>query len=184
MVSISLQLNKELEEQNSKIERVGKQNAKYAREIRSARKLKGQVPEEVGHQYIFFKHLFYWAGTSIFNWNFMFSHFLCFFSDQQLTIVFLNFREILTFERWGSLTRMSLRQLVMPYTTIQTSPKRFTSISLKPICHHLQLKVYDEHLALPSHSSVVIILRLLWAVICYHWQSVIIMKLKHRIHIS
>ena len=41
------QLNKELEEQNAKIGRVGKQNAKYSRELRSAKKSKGEVPEEV-----------------------------------------------------------------------------------------------------------------------------------------
>ena len=41
------QLNKELEEQNAKIGRVGKQNAKYSRELRSAKKSKGEAPEEV-----------------------------------------------------------------------------------------------------------------------------------------
>ena len=42
-----LQFNKELDEQNTKIERVGKQNAKYSRELRSAKKSKGETPEEV-----------------------------------------------------------------------------------------------------------------------------------------
>ncbi|KAL5004553.1 hypothetical protein ScPMuIL_018009 [Solemya velum] len=41
-----LQLNKELDDQRNKLERVQKQNAKYARELRSAKKSKGETPEE------------------------------------------------------------------------------------------------------------------------------------------
>ncbi|XP_046349187.1 coiled-coil domain-containing protein 39-like isoform X1 [Haliotis rufescens] len=41
-----LQLTKDLEVQRTKLERVAKQNAKYAREVRSAKKSKGETPEE------------------------------------------------------------------------------------------------------------------------------------------
>ncbi|KAJ8309699.1 hypothetical protein KUTeg_011564, partial [Tegillarca granosa] len=41
-----LQLQKELEDQHGKLERVAKTNAKYARELRSAKKSKGELPEE------------------------------------------------------------------------------------------------------------------------------------------
>merc|ERR1712178_626709 len=41
-----LQLNKELEDQRAKVDRVDKQNAKYARELRSAKKVKDTTPEE------------------------------------------------------------------------------------------------------------------------------------------
>ncbi|XP_048746440.2 coiled-coil domain-containing protein 39-like isoform X1 [Ostrea edulis] len=41
-----LQLNKELDDQRSKLERVAKQNSKYARELRSAKKSKGETNEE------------------------------------------------------------------------------------------------------------------------------------------
>ncbi|XP_046566299.1 coiled-coil domain-containing protein 39-like [Haliotis rubra] len=41
-----LQLTKDLEVQRTKLERVSKQNAKYAREVRSAKKSKGETPEE------------------------------------------------------------------------------------------------------------------------------------------
>ncbi|XP_041355046.1 coiled-coil domain-containing protein 39-like [Gigantopelta aegis] len=41
-----LQLNKELEDQRGKLERVSKLNVKYAREVRSAKKSKGITPEE------------------------------------------------------------------------------------------------------------------------------------------
>jgi len=42
-----LQLQKELSEQEQKLERAGKQNAKLAREIRAAQNSKGELPEEV-----------------------------------------------------------------------------------------------------------------------------------------
>ncbi|KAK3095543.1 hypothetical protein FSP39_015932 [Pinctada imbricata] len=41
-----LQMNKELEDQRSKLERVSKQNSKFARELRSAKKAKGETNEE------------------------------------------------------------------------------------------------------------------------------------------
>ncbi|XP_076453930.1 coiled-coil domain-containing protein 39-like [Babylonia areolata] len=41
-----LQLNKELEDQRTKLERVAKQNARYSRELRSAKKAKDETPEE------------------------------------------------------------------------------------------------------------------------------------------
>ncbi|XP_013414029.1 coiled-coil domain-containing protein 39-like, partial [Lingula anatina] len=41
-----LQLNKEMDEQQGKLDRVMKQNVRYAREIRSAKKSKGEVPDE------------------------------------------------------------------------------------------------------------------------------------------
>lgn len=41
-----LQLNKELDEQKAKLDRVVKQNFKYARELRSAKKSKGETPDE------------------------------------------------------------------------------------------------------------------------------------------
>lgn len=41
-----LQLNKELHDQRAKIERVTKQNLRYAKELRSAKKSKGETPEE------------------------------------------------------------------------------------------------------------------------------------------
>ena len=41
-----LQLNKEIDEQKTKIERVAKQNIRYSREIRSAKKSKGETEEE------------------------------------------------------------------------------------------------------------------------------------------
>ena len=43
-----VQLNKELDEQSVKLERVMKQNAKFAREARQAQKAKAELPEEVG----------------------------------------------------------------------------------------------------------------------------------------
>ena len=43
-----VQLNKELDEQSVKLERVMKQNAKFAREARQAQKAKTELPEEVG----------------------------------------------------------------------------------------------------------------------------------------
>ncbi|XP_060558012.1 coiled-coil domain-containing protein 39-like [Ruditapes philippinarum] len=42
-----LQLNKELDDQRAKLERVTKQNLRYAKELRSAKKAKGETPEEV-----------------------------------------------------------------------------------------------------------------------------------------
>ena len=45
-----LQLNKELEDQHAKLERCIKMNSKYARDIRSAKKAKGELPEEVSFQ--------------------------------------------------------------------------------------------------------------------------------------
>ena len=42
-----VQLNKELDEQSVKLERVMKQNAKFAREARQAQKAKTELPEEV-----------------------------------------------------------------------------------------------------------------------------------------
>ncbi|XP_005105331.1 coiled-coil domain-containing protein 39 [Aplysia californica] len=41
-----LQLNKEIEDQRTKLERVAKQNVRYSRELRSARKVKEELPEE------------------------------------------------------------------------------------------------------------------------------------------
>ncbi|XP_052782537.1 coiled-coil domain-containing protein 39-like [Mya arenaria] len=41
-----LQLQKELDDQRAKLERVTKQNLRYARELRSAKKSKGETPEE------------------------------------------------------------------------------------------------------------------------------------------
>ncbi|KAK3603714.1 hypothetical protein CHS0354_023327 [Potamilus streckersoni] len=41
-----LQLNKEMEEQRGKLERVAKQNSRYARELRSAKKARGETEEE------------------------------------------------------------------------------------------------------------------------------------------
>ncbi|XP_074657844.1 coiled-coil domain-containing protein 39-like [Tubulanus polymorphus] len=41
-----LQLNKEIDEQKTKLDRVSKVNTKYARDLRSAKKSKGETPEE------------------------------------------------------------------------------------------------------------------------------------------
>ena len=59
-----VQLNKELDEQSVKLERVMKQNAKFAREARQAQKAKTELPEEVRDVKLHLNGCIHLVGTS------------------------------------------------------------------------------------------------------------------------